>query len=321
MDAKPDPRLLSRRTKQAMGGGLNEVASSAPTSDSFGARMLAKFGWKEGEGLGKKGQGMSEHIRVKQRKDGVGLGADAPQPSEWAAPALPAAPPAATRRRHDGSSDDDSDSEDEAEAAVRRKIAGAGSGVIPGMSDEDLFKACGGAMLGRRAHPGKKIGMNKQARLEEADRKYREELAAARKSGSSADATSSGEAMAAAAAVMAAKERRAAKKRPRDQATDLLEETMAPVPVPVPRASPRLQAQQAAKAAAAVPELALEPSTVASPGLVGTDREGEAAVRKAEKAAEKAAKKAAKEAKRARKAEKEAKKARKAEKAARKGHL
>ena len=41
----------------------------------FGRRMLAKFGWSEGKGLGRKEDGMKEHIKVKQRAENLGLGA------------------------------------------------------------------------------------------------------------------------------------------------------------------------------------------------------------------------------------------------------
>ena len=129
-----DPRLLSRKTKSTMGGGLNEVAAQQPSASDFGARMLAKFGWKEGDGLGKRRDGMKEHIRVKQRQDGLGLGADDKPVSEWAAVAQKVVP----LKREDATDSDDSDSDDAAEVAVRRRIEG--SGVIPGMSDEDLFK-------------------------------------------------------------------------------------------------------------------------------------------------------------------------------------
>ena len=292
---KPDPRLLSRRTKHAMGGGLNEIAAAAPIASSFGSRMLAKFGWKEGEGLGKNKDGMKDHIRVTQRKDGLGLGADAVGPSEWAPPPAPVVP---VRKPKDDDSDSDSDeAEAEAEAQVRRRIEG--SGVIPGMSDEDLFKMCGGARLGMRAR-AKQNG--KQARMEEADRQLKQKLAGG--GGGSSSAAAAGPSSSSSKAQFS------------------------------PRASPRLQAQAVAKAANAIPEMALDWSSGA--GTAGSlsaadaakaskkekkearkrkresgggggeadDEEDKAAKeKKAEKAARKEAKKAAKKA-----AKKEAKK-------------
>lgn len=149
-------RLLSRKTLNSMGGVLNEQAAEGATG-GFGARMLAKFGWKDGEGLGKRNDGITDHIRVKQRKDGVGLGADAPAPSEWAPP-----PSRAPRRSSD--SDEDS-SEDEEEIARRQRIASS-SGVLPGVSDDALFAICGGARLGMRARATQG---GKLARMEAAD--------------------------------------------------------------------------------------------------------------------------------------------------------
>ena len=268
-----DPRLLSRKTKSTMGGGLNEVAAQQPSASDFGARMLAKFGWKEGDGLGKRRDGMKEHIRVKQRQDGLGLGADDKPVSEWAAVAQKVVP----LKREDATDGDDSDSDDAAEVAVRRRIEG--SGVIPGMSDEDLFKICGGARLGMRAR-AKQDG--KQARMEEADRQLAEQRAAAAAAKASKTATSSSSSSSssaaaerAAAAVMEAKAKKESKKRERLEGSQL------------PRSSPRLQAAAAAKAAAAITDLALE-------GGHGGDEGGDAGDKAARKAAKKAAKKEAK---------------------------
>ncbi|KAH8819928.1 GC-rich sequence DNA-binding factor-like protein-domain-containing protein [Xylogone sp. PMI_703] len=47
----------------------------APNANSFAARMMAKMGYKEGQGLGKEGQGRSGVIEVQLRPQGVGLGA------------------------------------------------------------------------------------------------------------------------------------------------------------------------------------------------------------------------------------------------------
>ena len=42
-----NPSLLSRKTLSSLGGQFNE--SAADNSLEFGRRMLAKFGWRDGE--------------------------------------------------------------------------------------------------------------------------------------------------------------------------------------------------------------------------------------------------------------------------------
>ena len=93
-----NPALLSRKNKHAMSGALFEATAAPPPAtgdDSFGRKMLEKLGWKEGDGLGKRRDGMADHIRVKQRAAGLGLGAATSPPSEWARPP-PSAPAAET---------------------------------------------------------------------------------------------------------------------------------------------------------------------------------------------------------------------------------
>ena len=49
---------------------------SSSTYGSFAARMMAKQGWKEGEGLGARGQGRSDPLRPALKFDTAGLGSD-----------------------------------------------------------------------------------------------------------------------------------------------------------------------------------------------------------------------------------------------------
>jgi hypothetical protein len=203
-------RLLSRKTKGAMGGFLNEEVASKPSESDFGRRMLAKFGWKEGQGLGKNGTGMAEHIRVKRREDGVGLGADKkPSDNMWAAPPMASAA--------GGCSSDDED-DGSIDGGATQRSGGSAGGVVPGLSDQDLFKACGGVRLGMRAHAGASGQSGKLRRMQEADRRLMEAAA-----GTSVVAAAGGVSLAAAnmaekmAQKMAAKaaeqaERRVAKK-------------------------------------------------------------------------------------------------------------
>jgi tuftelin-interacting protein 11 len=55
--------------------GKKAQAGPSVNAGSFAARMMAKMGYKEGEGLGKEGTGRSKVIEVTLRPQGVGLGA------------------------------------------------------------------------------------------------------------------------------------------------------------------------------------------------------------------------------------------------------
>jgi tuftelin-interacting protein 11 len=55
--------------------GKKAQAGPSVNAGSFAARMMAKMGYKEGEGLGKEGTGRSSVIEVTLRPQGVGLGA------------------------------------------------------------------------------------------------------------------------------------------------------------------------------------------------------------------------------------------------------
>jgi len=64
-------------TPASSNGRAGKMAQAGPSvnAGSFAARMMAKMGYKEGEGLGKDGTGRSGVIEVTLRPQGVGLGA------------------------------------------------------------------------------------------------------------------------------------------------------------------------------------------------------------------------------------------------------
>eukprot|EP00934_Nitzschia_sp_Nitz4_P005754 Nitzschia sp. Nitz4//scaffold18_size181773//173084//173809//NITZ4_001946-RA/size181773-processed-gene-0.73-mRNA-1//-1//CDS//3329540104//5744//frame0 len=65
--------IVGKKLRNQLGAQLNEKASLGVTS-KFAKAQLEKMGWKEGEGLGKDRQGITTHIKVVKRADGVGLG-------------------------------------------------------------------------------------------------------------------------------------------------------------------------------------------------------------------------------------------------------
>jgi len=114
--------LAGSKLRAKMGATLNEKVS-APTS-SFAQQQLKKMGWSEGEGLGKKRQGMASHIKVRKRSEEVGLGHNdhANIGNQWWADAM-----GDTLSRLSGKKQ-------------KRKT-----------TDDDLFEATGGARFGMRA--------------------------------------------------------------------------------------------------------------------------------------------------------------------------
>lgn len=66
--------LVQKRTLKELGSRVNEAAGSSVSS--FARKQLEKFGWRDGQGLGKDGQGISSHVKVRRREDNVGIGAD-----------------------------------------------------------------------------------------------------------------------------------------------------------------------------------------------------------------------------------------------------
>ena len=57
--------------------------SSVKVKSAFGAKILAKYGWTDGKGLGANEDGVAECVQVEKREDRVGIGAEKRQESEW----------------------------------------------------------------------------------------------------------------------------------------------------------------------------------------------------------------------------------------------
>jgi len=58
--------------------------SSVKVKSVFGEKILAKYGWKEGQGLGSTMSGVSECVQIQKRDERVGIGAETKdKESEW----------------------------------------------------------------------------------------------------------------------------------------------------------------------------------------------------------------------------------------------
>lgn len=71
------PSAFSTPASNGRQNNRGNAAASTPKANagSFAARMMAKMGYKEGQGLGKEGTGRASVIEVQLRPQGVGLGA------------------------------------------------------------------------------------------------------------------------------------------------------------------------------------------------------------------------------------------------------
>jgi hypothetical protein len=62
------------------GGGVTPELYQGMRRDSWAMNLVKGMGWKEGEGIGANGDGMTTHIHVKKRRE-VRRG----EPSQWVA--------------------------------------------------------------------------------------------------------------------------------------------------------------------------------------------------------------------------------------------
>lgn len=165
---------MGRKVRKELGNQLNEAA--ADVTMDFGRRMLAKFGWAEGKGLGKNEDGVVDHVRVKQRAHQLGLGASAEMADVgFAQPQMSVIVKDKKRKKDKMDKEkkkkkkdklDDDGSEPERKKKKKSEGNGASNGVVPGMSDEALFVLCGGVRLGRRAGMPQ---VGKEKRIADAD--------------------------------------------------------------------------------------------------------------------------------------------------------
>lgn len=65
-------QVLDKKTVQRLGSTLNNGAASKPSE--YAQKLMAKMGWKEGQGLGRNEDGINTHVTIAKRDDNLGLG-------------------------------------------------------------------------------------------------------------------------------------------------------------------------------------------------------------------------------------------------------
>jgi Pin2-interacting protein X1 len=131
-------------------GSMMRESVSAPVS-TFARTQLERMGWTEGTGLGKRQDGITTHIKVKQRKEASGIG------SEQVAAAV-----------------QQQQVQDlwwlDSLGSTLAKLGGGGGNIKDNaqprrVTDEELFVATGGARFGMRA--GKTRNLDKWKRVDD----------------------------------------------------------------------------------------------------------------------------------------------------------
>lgn len=140
---------------------LPDTQNQAWSSDTsrFGHKMLSKFGWTSGKGLGKKEDGMTGHVRVSKRLESLGLGArTASSGGEVALSSTMSdydnllASLRPTKRARSESEEEDSSSSEEEDEESEGEGEGEGKGEGKGKGKKAKAPAAPVRFIGRFAH-------------------------------------------------------------------------------------------------------------------------------------------------------------------------
>merc|ERR1711881_524648 len=78
--------LADNNRKQKWSADPRNIAWRTDNQDkNFGTKMMKKMGWKEGQGLGKSGQGRTSNITAKVKNNNRGVGCSLKHNKEWVA--------------------------------------------------------------------------------------------------------------------------------------------------------------------------------------------------------------------------------------------
>ena len=148
--------VAGKKLQSKLGGVLNEsVSCHTPallSSDkSFAKRQLEKMGWQEGTGLGKRRDGITDHIKIKQREDEMGLGREKETAKEignqWWKDSVGGTLAKLQARK---SKDSKKDTKKSKKKTKRSKTKERGSVAAKIYTDEELYQATGGARFGTK---------------------------------------------------------------------------------------------------------------------------------------------------------------------------
>jgi Pin2-interacting protein X1 len=149
--------LCGSKLKAKLAYTLNEASAAPMSNTSFAAKQMAKMGWTEGTGLGRKRDGIISHIKVKKREDNMGLGVEKERTRKLGAEGMWwSANVSETLMRLQQKSKKSSSSSSEKKTKKGKKKDKKSKKkskeiTMKIYTDEELFEATGGARFGMRA--------------------------------------------------------------------------------------------------------------------------------------------------------------------------
>jgi len=179
--------LCGSKLRAKLSSTLNESCSQKISSNSFAAKQMAKMGWTKGTGLGKKRDGIASHIKVKKREDNIGLGVEKERVRElgvegmwWSSSVGDTLMKLQSKKKSNKS---DKKSKKKKKRKKDKKISKSNkenpTNEAKVFTDEDLFKATGGARFGMRAQrrtEGKWKRTENSAELKEWEQKTEDKM-------------------------------------------------------------------------------------------------------------------------------------------------
>lgn len=155
--------LCGSKLRAKLSSTLNEASAEKISSTSFAAKQMAKMGWTEGTGLGKKRDGIVSHIKVNKREENIGLGVEKERTRQmgvegmWWSSSVADTLMKLQQKNKSNSSDSDKDKSKKKKDKKEKKSKKSSKQdkAVDGKSckiytEDELFEATGGARFGTK---------------------------------------------------------------------------------------------------------------------------------------------------------------------------
>jgi len=155
--------LCGSKLRAKLTSTFNESSSQKISTTSFAAKQMAKMGWTEGTGLGKKRDGIASHIKVRKREENIGLGVEKERTRQMGIEGMWWSSSVSNtlmklQQKNKNSKDHKKSKKRRKNGKNKKSNGGDGDGdrendeIKPRIyTDEELFVATGGARFGMRA--------------------------------------------------------------------------------------------------------------------------------------------------------------------------